>query len=328
MSESRTVKKIVPISEDGYEKTMTEIVEPELKKFRKEGFITFEDGRKLHYEYYICDGATASVVISHGYTEMAEKFREMMYYFLTVGYNVFALDHRGHGFSSRIVDDPNLAHVECFDGYVTDFNIFTEKVVKPHSGDLPLYLYSHSMGGAIAVLHLQRYPGVYEKAVLSAPMIAPKTAGIPHAITKMMTTIFKLIGKGASMVFTESPFNPDRTYEDSGDTSKVRFDYTHGKRKQHIEYQTCATTYKWLDEALRIIRIMLKKENCDRITAKILLFQAENDGMVEPLPQEEFVSKVPSARLERIANSKHEIYLSVNEAMEPYLEKIFDFYAE
>lgn len=326
MAETLTVRR--PIAEENYEQTMINTVEPFLKKLRKEGFLKFSDGRQIHYEYYIVENAKASVVIAHGYTEMAEKFREMMYYFICEGYNVFAVDHMGHGYSSRLTNNPNLAHIEKFDMYVTDFNAFVEKLVKSHSKDLPLYLYSHSMGGAISVLHLERYPGAFEKAVLSAPMISPKTAGYPHFVTKAMTTAFKLMGKGADMLFTEHEFNPDRTYLESGDTSKVRFDYVQAKRNAHVEYQTCATTYKWIDEALRITKIMLNKKNCEKITAKILLFQADNDTLVESEPQEKFVSRVKNARLLKIANTKHELYMSENNEMKLYLDTIFDFLAE
>ncbi len=320
--------KFTLVPEENYEAVMTETVEPFLRNLRTDGFMKLSDGRRIHYEYYITENAKASVVIVHGYTEMAEKFREMMYYFILGGYSVFALDHMGHGYSSRQTDDPNLAHIESFDMYADDLNLFVEKVVKPNSDGLPLHIFSHSMGGAISVLHMQRYRGVFEKAILSAPMIMPKTAGIPQSITKIMTDFFTLIGKGGEMVFTEHPFNPDRTYLESGDTSKARFDYVHGIRKKHVEYQTCATTYRWLSEALRISKELRNKKKCEKITSEILLFQAENDSMVEPVAQEKFISSVKKARLVKVMNTKHELYLSEDDVMEKYLRMIFDFLEE
>ena len=321
-------KKYTLISEENYEEAMTNTVEPFLRKLRTDGFMKLSDGRRIHYEYYITENAKASIVIVHGYTEMAEKFREMMYYFICNEYNVFALDHMGHGYSSRQTDDPNLAHIESFDMYADDLNSFVEEIVKPNSASLPLYIFSHSMGGAISVLHMQRFPGVFEKAVLSAPMILPKTAGIPQKITKIMTKFFTLIGKGGEMVFTEHPFNPDRTYLESGDTSKARFDYVHGIRKKHIEYRTCATTYRWLDEALRISKELVNKKKCEKITAKVFIFQAENDSMVEPMAQVKFMYRVKDAVLMRVMNTKHELYLSEDDVMEKYLRMIFDFLEE
>ena len=328
MVELKNAADIRPIAEENYEEIMQTVVEPALKQVRREGYMTFEGGRKLHYEYYVQPEAKGSIVISHGFTESAEKFREMDYYFLQAGYNVFAIDHRGHGFSSREVPNLQIAHVERFSDYVGDFNAYVENVVRPHSGDLPLFLFSHSMGGAVAALYIQQYPDVFEKAILSSPMISPKTAGFPHWVTKAMTGAFKLFGQGRSMVFTEQGFNPDATYERSNDTSKARFDYYYAKRRATPEYQTCGASYNWVSESLKIIPQMLDPVNCGNIQAKVLLLQPAIDDVVEMPPQEEFVSKITDARLVKIPASKHEIYLSVNEGMEPYLQTIFAFLAE
>lgn len=324
----KDITEIRPLAEDTYAEVMATVVEPELATVRKEGYMTFEGGRKLHYEYYLCPEAKGSIVISHGFTESAEKFREMDYYFLQAGYNVFAIDHRGHGFSSREVDDPRVAHVNRFSDYVGDFNAYVENVVRAHSGDLPLFLFSHSMGGAVAALYIQKYPDVFQKAILSSPMISPKTAGFPHWVTRAMAVSFLAIGKGKQLVFTEKGFDPDRTYENSNDTSEARFQYYYDKRKKTPEYQTDGASYNWVNESLKIIPQMLDPQNCAGVKTKVLLFQPAIDDVVEMEPQAEFVSKVPGARLVTIPASKHEIYLSVNEAMEPYLQAIFAFLAE
>lgn len=324
----KDISEILPLAEENYAEVMQTEVEPALKAIRKESYMSFTGGRKLHYEYYLCPDAKGSIVISHGFTESAEKFREMDYYFLQAGYNVFALDHRGHGFSSREVDDMRVAHVERFSDYVGDFNAYVENIVRPKSGDLPLYLFSHSMGGAVAALYIQEYPDVFEKAILSSPMISPKTAGFPHWVTRAMAGTFIVIGKRKQLVFTEKGFDPDKTYERSNDTSEARFQYYYDKRKNTPEYQTDGASYNWVNESLKIIPKMLDPQRCANVKTKVLLFQPAIDDVVEMEPQVEFVSKVPGAKLVKIPASKHEIYLSVNEAMVPYLQAIFAFLAE
>ena len=76
-------------------------VEPYLSKKVREDFIFTEDGRKLHYEAYDKTLSRGSVVILHGFTESAEKFREAAYYFRKAGYGVYSLDMEGHGKSHR-----------------------------------------------------------------------------------------------------------------------------------------------------------------------------------------------------------------------------------
>ena len=68
-------------------------------------------------------------MILHGYTESAEKYREMMWYFLQGGYSVFAMDLRGHGRSVREVEDTSITHVDRFSDYLRDLEEFMQKVV-------------------------------------------------------------------------------------------------------------------------------------------------------------------------------------------------------
>ncbi|MBR2223209.1 MAG: alpha/beta fold hydrolase [Christensenellaceae bacterium] len=126
------------------------------------------------FEAYLPENATAAIVVSHGFTESAEKFREMAYYYAKAGYLVFAIDHRGHGYSHREnPQDPETVHIDNFDTYIEDLKLFVDTVVKPQAGELPLYLYGHSMGGAVALFYLAAHPDVFRKAVLSAPLFVP-----------------------------------------------------------------------------------------------------------------------------------------------------------
>ena len=64
------------IREENYEKTMREVVEPQLAKMREDVYIDVKDG-KYHAEVYENENAERAIVIVHGYTESAEKFREI-----------------------------------------------------------------------------------------------------------------------------------------------------------------------------------------------------------------------------------------------------------
>lgn len=164
------------ISETNYRETMENTVEPKLASIREELSLPLEDGGALHAELYEQPTATRAVVVLHGYTESGEKFREMTWYFLQSGFNVYAIDHRGHGRSARAVDETWLTHVDHFSDYVRDLEAFMDRVVLPRAQNLPLCLYAHSMGGAVGSMMLQRHPKMFARAVLTAPMIAPSSA--------------------------------------------------------------------------------------------------------------------------------------------------------
>ncbi len=325
MTDVKTLVSDILVSEDNYAAEMTQVVEPYLAALRRDGHFKGFGGAEIWYESYIREDAKAAVIVSHGFTETAEKFREMSYYYSKAGYSVFAVDHRGHGNSHRENDDPETVHIDNFDTYIEDLKIFVDTVVKPNAVNLPLYLYGHSMGGAVSVLFLMKYTDVFEKCILTAPMISANTAGMPHFLTGNLAKLFIALGKSKECVLGMGAYNPERKFEDSNDTSRARFEYYHAKRNANRKYQTSRPSYAWVKEAVRIVKVQLDEENCKKIKSKVLLCQPEWDASVIMPPQNVFVSRVPGAIFKKFYGAKHEIYMSPNDVMELYLNTIFSF---
>lgn len=313
------------ISEKNFSEEMLGRVEPYLEKIAEDGYFEALDGKKLHFVFYKNENARGNIAVCHGFTESAEKFREMCWYFHHMGLNVFALDNRGHGYSHRHNSAPEVVHIKYFDQYVDDLQKFVKKVIKEKAPELPLYLYSHSMGGAISVQHMQKYPGVFSKVILSAPMIKAKTAGIPEPVTKFVTRLFILLGKEKEKVIGYKGFNPDRTYEESHDTSKARFDYYHSKRKLNEKYQTSAPSYRWVNEAVKVAKLNLDPKRNEKITAQVLLCQPEEDSSVFSEMENVFIEQVKNGRLVPFKDCRHEIYNSIDSTVAEYLDTIEDF---
>ena len=253
----------------------------------------------------------------------------MSFNFLTMGYNVFAIDHRGHGKSYRKHPEKyEIVTVDSFTEYVYDLHFFVSTVVKPAVGDSPLYLYAHSMGGAIAVQYLQTYRGVFRKAVLSAPMIQANSGPLSPAATLALTGFFCRLGKADDMVFIHHGFDPDRTWENSHDTSKARFDYYHAKRVARDELKTASASYNWVREAMLVAKKNLDPARNKNITIPVLLCQPEEDTSVISEKENAFIAQLSDGRLVRFRNCKHEIYASVDETVLEYLQTIQAFLAE
>lgn len=319
-------RQLPPIlSEEHYEEQMTTIVEPALAACREIRRVDTLNGRFLSYEYYDCENPRALIVISHGFTESAEKFREMAWYFLQSGYQVAALDHCGHGHSYRYVTDTSITHVEHFDDYVDDLHCLV-KQLREECPDLPFYIYGHSMGGGVAARHLMKYPDDFQKAVLTAPMIAAATNGIPVWVGKALAYSNVLLGRKQERIFLHKPFNPEQTFEKSADTSRARFEYYKKKCVENPHLQNSSATYGWTKEALKLTNTLLKKKNCEKVKAYVLLFQAEKDDFVRMPEQVRFVSQISHGYLKKMPNTKHEIYSSTNDVLKPYLKYILQFY--
>lgn len=318
---------VLPVSEKSFAEGM-EKAEKILAEHRTDGYFAGFDGKSIHYEEYLAENAAASIVIVHGFTECAEKFREVSFNFLSWGYNVFVIDNRGHGFSARLTDDRETVCIGKFTDYVEDLRCFVEKIVRPSSGELPLFVYCHSMGGAITVQYLQTYPEVFSKAVLSASMIKPQTMGLPEWVARIAANAGVLFGRGNRRIPGAKGFDPERTYEQSHDTSKARFDYWQKKRCENTNYQTAAPSFNWVREAVRVTKLNLDPERNARIKIPVLLCQPEEDSSVVSEKENEFIATVKNGRLKKYPNCRHEIYMSVDPTVAEYYADIKKFFEE
>lgn len=315
--------KLIP--EAKYEKMMQAVVEPGLAAMREEIDMPLAGGGALHAEVYNRYDAKAGVVILHGYTESAEKFREMTWYLVCEGYSVFAMDLRGHGLSVREVEDLSVTHVDRFSDYLRDLEQFMDGVVKPRMGDKPLYLYGHSMGGALAAFALMEHPEWFARAVLNAPMIAPVTAPFPRRFAVLMCSAFCLAGRAKARAFVGRPFDPaSETFEASHMTSRARFDYYQKKRCARPELQNCSPTYSWLRGATAVTEPLMR--GAEKIAVPVLLCQAAQDSIVRLKEQNAFIARVPQGRLVSF-DARHEIYSSCDAVLVKYYQEIAGFLA-
>lgn len=313
------------LPEANYAEMMSGTVEPALAALRQELDVPLSLGGTLHAEIYEPADAQRAVVILHGYTESAEKFWEMTWYFLQEGFRVYAVDHRGHGRSFRHVTDTSLTHVEHFSDYLNDLNDFMRQIVLPRTKDMPCTLYAHSMGGAIGAMSLIFHPQWFSRAVLTAPMIAPSSAPRPRWMGKLTADFFCAIGKGRDRAFIGKPFSPEReVFETSCATSRARFDYYRQKRIEHAHLQNCSPSYNWVKEALSVTNVLLDAEKDRQIKTPLLLCQATLDQTVCLPEQEQFVAQTPNATLERY-QTKHEIYMAENAILQNYVPTVIHF---
>ncbi|MBO6006794.1 MAG: alpha/beta hydrolase, partial [Aeriscardovia sp.] len=71
-----------------------------------------------------------TVVIFVGFTQSEMRFSELAWYFLKYGLNVLIVEHRGHGFSSREISDPEVVKVLHWKDYKRDFAAVVEDARK------------------------------------------------------------------------------------------------------------------------------------------------------------------------------------------------------
>src|SRR5215468_1992558 len=88
--------------------------------------------------------AQAVVVISHGFNAHSGQYEWVAQQFVSKGFAVYALDHRGRGRS-----EGERFFVKKFSDYTSDLATFID-MVKAREPGLPVFLLGHSAGGVIA----------------------------------------------------------------------------------------------------------------------------------------------------------------------------------
>ena len=316
------------IPEEKCDEAMKNIVLPYLAPRKTEHYCEREAGRRLFYIRCLADQPKGIVVISHGYTETAEKHLENIYDFLRWGYHVFMPEHCGHGRSYRLCSDAkdlSLVHIDDYMRYVKDL-LFVARSAAQDYPNLPLLLYGHSMGGGIAAAAAAQAPELFSRLILSSPMIRPNSAPVPWPLARLIAGTFCILGKAEQYVAGHRPYDGQETFADSASVSKARFDYYQQKRNAESLYQMNAASYGWLWQTARLNHY-LQKEAWRQIACPVLLFQAEHEIFVSKEEQELFVKKLNqnkpgNAELIKIPGTKHEIFNSGAEILEEYWQRI------
>lgn len=102
------------------------------------------DGTPLRRHDWPATGTVrGQVYVLHGFGEHAARYGKLALHWASLGFSVLAIDHRGHGESGgerAFVTGPTMVADD-----------FQEFVRATRDGDVPAFLFGHSMGGSAAV---------------------------------------------------------------------------------------------------------------------------------------------------------------------------------
>lgn len=136
------------------------------------GYFTASDKVRLRYARFprTAGSPRGTICLLGGRAEYIEKYFETVVDFQSRGFAVASFDWRGQGGSQRLTGSSRLGYVKRFDDYWEDLRAFHSTVLLPDC-PAPYYLVAHSMGGLVGLLAGLRDRLMFERILLSAPMV-------------------------------------------------------------------------------------------------------------------------------------------------------------
>lgn len=295
------------------------------------GTMTTPDGAKLAYAYVLPPQARYALVLVQGRTEAYLKYQELYFDLAAQGVAVFSLDHRGQGLSPRELADPHKGHITDFALYSQDQQQFIAEVVKPQT-QLPLNLLAHSMGGAVAVQLLAQQPALFQRVVLTSPMIAPNaTVAFSEQDGCYLAAAFDWTCPDCYAGFVAQPYPFDQTFADNILTSsKTRYQLFRDLYQQQPQLQLGGPTWSWLSQACNVAEQM--PQLARQIKTPVLMLQSGAEQAVSNSAQQQFCQELgplcAGGKVETFAGAKHELLFEADHHRDLALQKIIAFLAE
>lgn len=238
------------------------------------------DGTKLYFSRNIVPNAKASIVIVHGLCEHASRYDYLTEKLNTRGFNVYRFDHRGHARS-----EGKRVYYSDFHHMIDDVNAAVEQVEKS-SGDLPIFVIGHSMGGFATSSFATKYPEKVQGIVLSG------------ALTRYNTQV----AGGLPMDLPPGTYIPNSLGEGVCSVTEIVTAYSNDVL---VEKEISVDLFNSLGEGVNWL-----KAHATDFVEPVLVLHGANDGLVSELDSRQFYGEIGSTdkTLKIYAHLMHEIF--------------------
>jgi len=149
-------------------------------------------GKSIHtYHWKSRESNGAAIFILHGYAEYGGRYKNTAAHFNESGFDVFAIDHQGHG---RSYGKHGL--VQSWQQLLDDAHQAFNHIKSQHPEFRQWFLIGHSMGGGLAALLSERISEDLDGVLLSAPLIdqATSTPAFLISIGKLIAKVMPGLG--------------------------------------------------------------------------------------------------------------------------------------
>ena len=279
------------------------------------------DGAALRYasvqppRHRLVNGKPVGVAfLVTGFRENIERYYEVMHDLTERGYAVHAMDWRGQGGSQRYHPDmPQRPNAQGYENDAADLNQFITQVIRPHERypGIPKALFAHSMGGNISLRFLHDYPDRVDAAVITSPMLALKTRGLPSWAVRQVCRLADRLGASHRYATGGGDFDE----RELGALHKVCNDRS---VRQHLhllfyrdipEQRLGRPTFGWLSAAFKSIGILRDPAYLAAIKTPIFLASAGQENLVWPQAIKRASKYLPNSVLHHFPKGLHSLWM-------------------
>ena len=218
-----------------------------------------------------------------------------------------------------------MVYVKNFSDYTRDLEIFIDNL-KNIISKQKIFLYGHSMGGAVVVDFLEDslYKDKISFAFLSAPMLQIATKSFSaQEVDSCLKTSDK---ENKKYCPGQGDFNAQTRQSDPRHEKYAKFRYTLNFDINHPELIANGASLGWFKAAVKITKKIMLDENLSKIKIPIVLSQHGQDEVVLPYNQNIFASKVKNCELYKIDDAIHCPRYMHDEISSRYFRKIIEFF--
>lgn len=284
------------------------------KKISPGSFMTTPDGHKIRYGIWQCqrDEKRGSILLLIGRREFMEKYEETIGELNQRGFDVYCLDWRGQGLSSRLLKNRQKGFIDSYDTYLQDLFLFFSKKVDPLAGS-PLIILGHSMGGHIALRFIHDHPNVADQMVLTSPMVDILTSTVPRRFIRFITWGVVKAGLKHVYVLGSGNYDPGEKFERNRLTSDPkRFMDEKTKITKNPDLTLGGITYGWLSATFESIDRVHDSGFAEKITTPTLIVSAGDDKIVSNDAQRRISRLLKNCRFTEISGARHEILVETD----------------
>jgi lysophospholipase len=268
--------------------------------------------------------ASGALVILPGKSETYLKYAEFFYDLQDLPLSLYAMDHRGMGFSERPLPDRLKTHVEHFDEYVEDVATFVETAVRA-GGHENLYLFGHSTGALIAALYMEKHPETFRAGVLCSPFFDVATGPIPGFLNRFLAGLLDRPGRSGEYGPGQRNIRRPEFENNNITNCYPRWSLWEEDLIPNTEaIQFGGVTNHWLRESLRAGRRAV--QGAGKISVPLLLLQARQDSIVRLTAQDRFCRRAPRCRKVLFRGAKHEILIEREDTRAEAISRIKSFF--